>query len=252
MANRVRSLFWLANRTCLILVVSFSTRSGDAADPGRPLKYSTTWLGNSFGGGPKWVQNAVEDLCVLPDGTCVMASFWDEGGREVGMYRDGHPIAKLDHTHMRGGKVVAATTKYVFYAHTCAREDQPQVPAGEAPREKPICLFGVSRWDLAGNRTDSPLPAAGSGATPTATAALTRTNTRPPTDRRASSGPATSISAATSGKPDVRPASGVGSFWAWTNREIQSIVRSPTIGRCPLRSTICYEPNTIPKPTPCI
>ncbi len=68
-----------------------------------PLIYKTTWLGNSFGGGPKWVQNFAEDLSVLPDGTCVVGSFWDESGREVGLYKNGQPIAKLDHTHMRGG-----------------------------------------------------------------------------------------------------------------------------------------------------
>ena len=114
------------------------------------LIYSTTWVGNTFGGGPRWIQNFAEDLCVLADGTCVVGSFWDEGGREVGLYKDRQPIAKLDHTHMRGGKAVVATAKYVFYAHTCAREDQPEVKAGEAPRHKPICLFGVSRWTLDG------------------------------------------------------------------------------------------------------
>ena len=121
-----------------------------ADEPTPSLKYRTTWLGNTFGGGSKWVQNFAEDLCVLPDGTCVVGSFWDEAGREVGLYRDGQPIGMLQHTHMRGGKAIAATEKYVFYAHTCAREDQPQVKAGEAPRQKPICLFGVSRWHLDG------------------------------------------------------------------------------------------------------
>lgn len=114
------------------------------------LKYTTTWIGNSYGGGPRWVQNFAEDLAVLPDGTCVVGSFWDEAGREVGLYKDGNPIAQLQDTHMRGGKAVAATTKYIFYAHTCIREDQPEVKAGEARRDKPICLFGVSRWTLDG------------------------------------------------------------------------------------------------------
>jgi hypothetical protein len=114
------------------------------ADDSPQLKYSTTWIGNTFGGGPKWVQNFAEDLCVLPDGTCVVGSFWDEAGREVGLYKAGEPVAKLDHTHMRGGKAVTATAKYVFYAHTCLREDQPEVKAGEARRDKPICLMETS------------------------------------------------------------------------------------------------------------
>ena len=125
-------------------------RMSVCADDTPPLHYTTTWVGNTFGGGPQWVQNFGEDLCVLPDGTCVVGSFWDESGREVGLYKDGKPIARLDHTHMRGGKAVAATTKYVFYAHTCVRDDQPVVKAGEARRDRPICLFGVSRWTLDG------------------------------------------------------------------------------------------------------
>jgi hypothetical protein len=131
----------------LLVLGAISSCHGIAtADLTPPLRYSTTWLGNSFGGGSKWVQNFAERLCVLPDGTCVVGSFWDEAGREVGLYKAGQPIAHLAHTHMRGGKAIAATDQYVFYAHTCAREDQPAVKAGEARRGKPHCLFGVSRW----------------------------------------------------------------------------------------------------------
>ena len=116
------------------------------ADDTPQLKYSTTWIGNTFGGGSNWVQNFAEDLCVLPDGTCVVGSFWDEAGREVGLYKAGEPVTQLEHTHMRGGKAITATANYVFYAHTCLREDQPEVKAGEARQDKPICVFGVSRW----------------------------------------------------------------------------------------------------------
>jgi hypothetical protein len=117
-----------------------------AADEPPPLPYTTSWLGNSFGGGPDWVQNFAESLCVLADGTCVVGSFWDEAGREVGLYKDGRPVAQLEHTHMRGGKAIAASETYIFYAHTCVREDQPDVAAGEARRDQPICYFGVSRY----------------------------------------------------------------------------------------------------------
>jgi len=122
-----------------------------AADPELDtIHYRTTWLGNSFGGGPKWVQNFNEQMQVLPDGTVYLASFWDEAGREVGIYRNGDVIGKLEHTHMRGGFAVAVGSGYVWYAHTCAREDQPAVKAGEARSDKPICYFGVSRYTLDG------------------------------------------------------------------------------------------------------
>jgi len=53
------------------------------------LRYRTAWIGNSFGGGPKWVQNFIEGLAVTADGTVICASTWDEAGREYGFYRDG-------------------------------------------------------------------------------------------------------------------------------------------------------------------
>lgn len=120
------------------------------------LDYRTTWLGNSFGGGPKWVQNFNEQMQVLPDGTVYLASFWDEGGREVGIYRDGDVIGKFAHTHMRGGFAVAIGGGYAWYAHTCAREDQPKVKAGEAQSTRPVCFFGVSRYTLDGQPAPFP------------------------------------------------------------------------------------------------
>ena len=132
---------------CCVAIILGAT---GAADEPAPLRYTTSWLGNSFGGGADWVQNFAESLCVLADGTCVVGSFWDEAGREVGLYKDGRPVGKLEHTHMRGGKAIAAGKTFIFYAHTCLREDQPDVAAGEARRDVPICLFGVSRYTLDG------------------------------------------------------------------------------------------------------
>ena len=140
--------------TALILLLASSQTV--VADEPAPLRYTTSWIGNSFGGGPEWVQNFAEDLCVLPDGTCVVGSFWDEAGREVGLYKNGRPIGKLPDTHMRGGKAVAASSKYIFYAHTCVREDQPEVAAGQARRDVPICLFGVSRYTIDGKLAPFP------------------------------------------------------------------------------------------------
>jgi SMP-30/Gluconolactonase/LRE-like region len=129
---------------------------GVMADEPAPLRYTTSWVGNSFGGGPEWVQNFAEGLCVLPDGTCVVGSFWDEAGREVGLYKGGRPVGQLPDTHMRGGKAIAASGKYIFYAHTCVREDQPGVGAGEARRDVPICLFGVARYTADGKAAPFP------------------------------------------------------------------------------------------------
>ncbi|MFO0896631.1 MAG: hypothetical protein U0836_04290 [Pirellulales bacterium] len=150
---------------CLLLLTvcagGLPTVPSIADEATRPLEYRTTWLGNTFGGGPKWVQNFAEDLVVRPDGTCIVGSFWDEAGHEVGLYQDGQPVGALEHTHMRAGKAVAAHADYIYYANTCVREDQPGVAAGEARRDKPICYFGVSRW----TRDGKPAPFSG-GRTP--------------------------------------------------------------------------------------
>lgn len=38
-----------------------------------------------------WVQNFVDEMEVSPDGTVVIGSEWDEGGRCLGLYKDGRP-----------------------------------------------------------------------------------------------------------------------------------------------------------------
>ncbi len=116
----------------------------------KPLRYTTSWVGNTFGGGPRWVQNAAESMQVLPDGTLAVGSFWDEGGREVGLYKGGAVVGQLPDTHMRAGFAVAANDRYFFYAHTCGLENQPEARAGEALNVKPICYFGVSRYSRDG------------------------------------------------------------------------------------------------------
>lgn len=45
-----------------------------------------TYLGNSFGGGTKWVQNYINNISVAADGTVYTNSGWDEGHREYGVY----------------------------------------------------------------------------------------------------------------------------------------------------------------------
>jgi hypothetical protein len=141
-------------RNLILLAVSVvvAGEPAHAGDPPKvtPLRYTTSWVGNTFGGGPRWVQNAAESMQVLADGTLIVGSFWDEGGREVGLYRGGDVVGQLPDTHMRAGFAVAANDRYVFYAHTCGLENQPVAKAGEALHEKPNCYFGVSRYTPGG------------------------------------------------------------------------------------------------------
>ncbi len=55
------------------------------------------WIGNSHStftpgaenGVGKWVQNFIDEMEVTPDGTVVVGCEWDEGGRCLGLYKDG-------------------------------------------------------------------------------------------------------------------------------------------------------------------
>jgi len=62
-----------------------------------PLKYSRSWVGNSAGATKeKWMQNYVEQMVVIPDGTVYTTSGWDEAGRRWGIYKDGDIIGNKD------------------------------------------------------------------------------------------------------------------------------------------------------------
>jgi len=62
-----------------------------------PGKLDWDYVGNSFSdfavdaenGVGRWVQNFVDEIEVTPDGTVVVGCDWDEGGRCLGLYKDG-------------------------------------------------------------------------------------------------------------------------------------------------------------------
>ncbi len=61
------------------------------------ISYKTSWIGNTFAGGEKWVQIHISAMYVGNDGTVYTNSVWDEAGREAGIYQDGDTIAGLRH-----------------------------------------------------------------------------------------------------------------------------------------------------------
>ncbi|MBE9007084.1 hypothetical protein IQ259_18930 [Fortiea sp. LEGE XX443] len=111
--------------------------------------YKTSWLGNSFGGGNKWVQNNIKAMYVAPNGTVYTNSPWDEAGREAGIYKDGNVIGSADDTHgwsRSGGKAVTANNKYIYIALTQGhidRKDQDYPPKGTT-------WYTVRRYNLSG------------------------------------------------------------------------------------------------------
>ena len=127
------------------------------------ISYRTSWIGNTFGGGSKWVQNFIDGMYVASDGTVYTNSGWDEAGREVGIYKNGDVIGKASELHGwgRGGggkrflylTDMYATRLYVYrfdgeIAVPCAIFAQPS--AGDWPAGHPA----TGRWlwrDLNGN-----------------------------------------------------------------------------------------------------
>jgi hypothetical protein len=115
------------------------------------FEYKVSWLGNSFGGGDKWVQNYILGMCVAPDGTVYTASVWDEAGREFGIYRNGDIIGACKETHgwgTLGGFAVAVNSKYIFIAHLQGNEGGHLQGKEYPPKGK--CWIGVSRYNKDG------------------------------------------------------------------------------------------------------
>lgn len=129
--------------TCISITPPFSV-NGEST-----IAYKTSWIGNTFGGGKKWVQNNIEAMYVAPDGTVYTNSIWDEAGREAGIYKDGQPIGMLEDTHgwsRTGGKAVTANHKYIYIAinqGSIGKTDKDYPPEGTS-------WYCVRRYNLAG------------------------------------------------------------------------------------------------------
>jgi DNA-binding beta-propeller fold protein YncE len=114
------------------------------------IPYKTSWLGNTFSGGSKWVQNRIGAMHVASDGTIYTNSVWDEAGREVGIYKDGDVIGKAKELHgwgRNGGEAVTANSKYLFVGMS-------QIHSGNPFEDYPAegtTWHCVRRYDLFGN-----------------------------------------------------------------------------------------------------
>jgi hypothetical protein len=101
------------------------------------LTYSNTWAGNTYGGqvyktvggwkDSKHVQLSVNDMAVDTDGTVYTDSFWDEGGNEAAIYKNGEIIGRCDNVShgwgRMGGVAVALDGNYVYEAISQSGDD---------------------------------------------------------------------------------------------------------------------------------
>jgi hypothetical protein len=134
-------------------VIAMSVTSNPLAN----ISYKTSWIGNTFGGGSKWVQIQISAMYVASDGTVYTNSVWDEAGREAGIYKDGNPIAKASNLHgwgRTGGEAVTANSKYLYLAMTQGAIDR--IILQDYPPSK-TNWYCVRRYNLSGE----PAPFAG-------------------------------------------------------------------------------------------
>jgi hypothetical protein len=61
-----------------------------------------TWVANTYATNTTanaWANYNVSGFFTLPDGTVITNTMWDEAQREVGVYKNGLPIALVENTH---------------------------------------------------------------------------------------------------------------------------------------------------------
>lgn len=131
------------------ILISIGIATYLTANVASATTYKTSWIGNTFGGGDKWVQNQIEAMYVAPNGTVYTNSGWDEAGREAGIYKDGDVIGSSVETHgwsRSGGKAITGNSKYIYLA--MIQGSMGDIKA-DYPPEK-TTWYCVRRYDLSG------------------------------------------------------------------------------------------------------
>ncbi|MFW6107058.1 MAG: hypothetical protein ACOC8A_00055 [bacterium] len=95
------------------------------------LRYTSTWFGNTYGGGPKWVQTDINGMDVTPDGSVLTACSWDEAHRELSIY-DGATGELVAGVASKTGSAVGGDRRYVYTP-----------AAGKQDGRK---MAGIARW----------------------------------------------------------------------------------------------------------
>ncbi|MEA3082969.1 MAG: hypothetical protein QOC89_666 [Paraburkholderia sp.] len=103
------------------------------------LAYRTSWIGNTWGyADHRWMQIDVQALAVTPEGDVFTNAPWDEGGGEIGQYRNGQLVRHGGDSHgwgMMGGDAIAVNDEYVFVAQTVVSLGNEMTQHRRMPRE---------------------------------------------------------------------------------------------------------------------
>ncbi|HLH02942.1 MAG TPA: hypothetical protein VKX25_09245 [Bryobacteraceae bacterium] len=99
-----------------------------AQNTGEVLDYTTSWVGNSFGGNNptpnairKHVPLDIDGIYVTPDGKVYTNTGWDEGGRAITTFQNGDIVNSLNNVNQNdgggdngGGAAIAVDDKYIY------------------------------------------------------------------------------------------------------------------------------------------
>jgi hypothetical protein len=103
------------------------------------LSYRTSWVGNTWGYADKrWMQIDVQAIAVAPNGDVFTNAPWDEGGGELGQYRNGELVRHGGESHgwgMMGGDAIAVNDEYVYTAQTVVSLGNEEAKHRPTPRE---------------------------------------------------------------------------------------------------------------------
>jgi hypothetical protein len=126
---------------------SFPVKAGAPPFRSPALPHITSWLGNTYPGAKRWVQQDIRAMTVTEDGTVFTNVEWEEGGGNVGEYRDGALRRYAMHTHgwgANGGLSVAVNSNYLFIGLVMGNEGGGLRDERTWP-PKGMKWFGVSR-----------------------------------------------------------------------------------------------------------
>lgn len=102
----------LAVHGALLAALLASTAAAETAP-----SYVTSWVGNTCGGAKdQWVQGHVQDMAVTPGGRVFATTWWDEDGKECGVYENGKLIGNLASGRHDAGRAIAANATGVYVA----------------------------------------------------------------------------------------------------------------------------------------
>lgn len=136
-----------------LMLVAFAANAGGlcAAEPppfaSPAIPHATSWIGNSYPGAKHWVQQDIRAMAVTDDGLVFTNVEWEEGGGNVGEYRDGELVRYARRTHgwgAGGGVSVAVNSNHVFIGMAMGNEGGGLKDEDTWP-PKGSKWFGISR-----------------------------------------------------------------------------------------------------------